>query len=154
MPGAHAILSASGAHRWMACPPSARLEEKLKDRIGEGSSPFAEEGTKAHALAELKLLHEKHKLGDKEGMLSLELDESAVKKFTGAREAGIAADTYVSILEDTAQEKMPADKKPDGKTINGSRKEKVVAYLNDQVQKGYITEEQKSFFIHDVYGWK
>ena len=30
MPGLHAILSASSAKRWLACPPSARLEEKLE----------------------------------------------------------------------------------------------------------------------------
>ena len=58
MPGVHAILSASSAKRWMSCPPSARLEEKLKERFGDKSSPFAEEGTRAHALAELKLQKE------------------------------------------------------------------------------------------------
>jgi hypothetical protein len=52
----------------MACPPSARLEEKLKDRLGESTSPFAAEGTKAHALAELKLLREKGRLGDADGI--------------------------------------------------------------------------------------
>ena len=34
MPGLHAILSASSAKRWLACPPSARLEEKLKGWLG------------------------------------------------------------------------------------------------------------------------
>ena len=51
MPGTHAILSASGAERWMACPPSARLEQTFPD----STSAFAEEGTHAHALAELML---------------------------------------------------------------------------------------------------
>lgn len=50
-PRAHALLSASGAKRWMACTPSARLEEQLSEK----SSPYAAEGTFAHALAELKL---------------------------------------------------------------------------------------------------
>ncbi|HAP2856707.1 TPA: DUF2800 domain-containing protein, partial [Enterococcus faecalis] len=50
--GNHALLGASSAHRWLVCPPLARLEEKIKDR---GSS-FAEEGTAAHELAELQLL--------------------------------------------------------------------------------------------------
>lgn len=45
---AHAKLSASGSHRWMACPGSIRLEESCPDQ----SSAYAEEGTKAHALAE------------------------------------------------------------------------------------------------------
>ena len=47
----HAILSASGASRWMNCNPSARLEETMENT----SSEYAEEGTLAHALAELKL---------------------------------------------------------------------------------------------------
>ena len=48
---AHAILSASGAHRWIACTPSARLELEFDDTSGAA----AEEGTAAHALAEHKL---------------------------------------------------------------------------------------------------
>lgn len=57
MPGLHAVLSASASKRWMSCPPSARLEEKLKGIFGEATSPYAEEGTLAHALSELKLHH-------------------------------------------------------------------------------------------------
>jgi hypothetical protein len=49
--GAHALLSASASHRWLQCPPSARLEEKLP----ENKSDFAEEGSLAHEIAELKL---------------------------------------------------------------------------------------------------
>lgn len=48
---AHAILSPSGAHRWMACPPSARLEQMFP----ETTSEVAEEGTLAHHLAEISL---------------------------------------------------------------------------------------------------
>lgn len=44
----HARLSASGSHRWLNCPGSVRLEETLPD----STSVFAEEGTRAHALAE------------------------------------------------------------------------------------------------------
>lgn len=47
----HAILSASGAYRWLACPPSARLEEQF----AETTSTYAEEGTLAHGMAEQKL---------------------------------------------------------------------------------------------------
>ncbi len=42
----HALLSASGAKRWLNCPPSARLEE---------TSEYAREGSFAHGLAELYL---------------------------------------------------------------------------------------------------
>lgn len=47
----HALLGASSAHRWLVCPPIARLEELVKDT----SSSFAQEGTDAHELAELTL---------------------------------------------------------------------------------------------------
>jgi len=47
--GTHALLSASGAERWLSCTPSARLEETFPDN----TSVYAEEGTAAHALAEL-----------------------------------------------------------------------------------------------------
>ena len=45
----HALLSASGAHRWLLCTPSAQLEQKFPT----STSAYAEEGTVAHALAEL-----------------------------------------------------------------------------------------------------
>ncbi len=47
----HALLSASSAHRWIACPPSALLSKKFED----SSSSFAQEGTDAHTLAQHKL---------------------------------------------------------------------------------------------------
>lgn len=48
---AHALLSASGAHRWLNCTPSAKLEEGFPDTTSEA----AQEGTLAHELAELKV---------------------------------------------------------------------------------------------------
>ena len=50
----HAILSASGAYRWLKCTPSARLERQFKDE----QSPYAAEGTRAHAAAEQLLTKE------------------------------------------------------------------------------------------------
>lgn len=51
MPDKHALLSASSSHRWLNCPPSARLCENYDDK----GSDFAAEGTDAHALCEYKL---------------------------------------------------------------------------------------------------
>lgn len=48
---AHAVLSASGSSRWLACPPSARLEEKETDV----TSTYAEEGSLAHEIGELMI---------------------------------------------------------------------------------------------------
>lgn len=56
MPDQHALLSASGAHRWLACPPSATLEARLPD----SSSAAAGQGTAAHELAEWKLRRALH----------------------------------------------------------------------------------------------
>ena len=50
-PKGHALLSASSSHRWMNCPPSARLCENYDDK----GSDFAAEGTDAHALCEFRL---------------------------------------------------------------------------------------------------
>lgn len=50
---AHALLSASGAHRWMNCTPSAVLESQFSDTTSEA----AKEGTLAHEMAEAKLQH-------------------------------------------------------------------------------------------------
>lgn len=47
----HAVLSASGAHRWINCPPSVKLNESLP----VGTSIYAEEGTLAHEICELKI---------------------------------------------------------------------------------------------------
>lgn len=55
-PSDHALLSASGAHRWLNCPPSAVLESREPD----SSSSAAEQGTVAHALAEWKLRRALH----------------------------------------------------------------------------------------------
>lgn len=60
-PSLHAVLGASSAHRWLICTPSARLCEKLTSRFGSESSPYAAEGTKAHALAEMKVRLAYHK---------------------------------------------------------------------------------------------
>lgn len=60
----HALLSASGAHRWINCTPSARLEEEYGEN---SSSNYAAEGTLAHELAELYLrLDVLHNITDKE----------------------------------------------------------------------------------------
>ena len=42
----HAFLSASASHRWLNCPPSAKLCEGMPDE----TSPYAQEGTDCHEL--------------------------------------------------------------------------------------------------------
>ena len=51
MASKHAVLSASSAARWIACPPSARLNAEKS----EAPSEYAAQGTDAHTLCEYKL---------------------------------------------------------------------------------------------------
>lgn len=50
---AHAKLSASGASRWATCPGSVQMEDGIPDK----ESVYAQEGTLAHEMSELKLKH-------------------------------------------------------------------------------------------------
>lgn len=49
--GKHSFLSASASHRWINCPPSARLCEEYADRPSE----YAQEGTDCHELCAYKV---------------------------------------------------------------------------------------------------
>ena len=90
-PKGHALLGASKAYQYIACPPSARLQEGLPDK----TSPYAEEGTKAHELCELRLRQ-------LEGN-----DVYDVKRATANPEGEYppemqkAADVYVDFIRDT-----------------------------------------------------
>ena len=44
----HAYLSASASERWLKCPPSAKLCAQMEDM----GSPYAQQGTDAHALCQ------------------------------------------------------------------------------------------------------
>lgn len=91
----HAILSASSAYRWMACQPSARLEENYENK----TSTFAAEGTLAHELGELSL---KHNLGEiSTRKFNLEFKKIKVNElFTNDMP------DYVEIYTDTCMEKV------------------------------------------------
>lgn len=52
MPSKHARLSASSAFRWIHCPGSVALSDQCP---APGSSSYADEGTLAHSIGELKL---------------------------------------------------------------------------------------------------
>lgn len=89
MPSAHALLSPSAAHRWIHCTPSAVLASKVEDK----GSAYAEEGTCAHALCELRLLTALERPAEQ---AQREYDEMAPKYFTP--EMSEAADLYVATV--------------------------------------------------------
>lgn len=74
---AHALLSSSGAHRWLACPPSARLEAQFPDSTSESAA----EGTFAHELAELSLRHYLEELSDVELKTKMDAMKSGKTRF-------------------------------------------------------------------------
>lgn len=92
---AHALLSASGAHRWIACTPSAKLEEQFPD----STSTYAEEGTLAHELCEIKV--NKALLG-----MSTKAYNSALKKIKGNNLYQTEMDKYTEEYLEYIQEKV------------------------------------------------
>lgn len=56
----HALLSASSAHRWLACPPSAVAAEAYPAQ----DTDFTREGTRAHEVAEFRALYRLHQHDD------------------------------------------------------------------------------------------
>lgn len=92
---AHAILSASGASRWLACPPSARLEQDYPNK----SSEFAMEGTLAHELGELGLQKNLE-------LISTKKYNSEVKKIQANELYAADMPDYVDTYVNTCMEKV------------------------------------------------
>lgn len=115
MPSTHALLSASGAARWLQCPPSARLCEKFPDTTSE----FAREGTDAHELCELKLRHYFGEMTEAEYL-------SDHKWFTEnsdyySKEMDDCSDAYVDLIDS----KMEAFREANGQLFEYMIEEKV-----------------------------
>ena len=92
----HALLSASASHKWLHCPPSARLEELVENT----SSVFAAEGTAAHELSEYKL---RKFLGIKTEKPVSEFDSEELEMYT---------DIYVSFATELIDEVKTSCKDP------------------------------------------
>lgn len=94
---AHAKLSASGASRWATCPGSVQMEDGIPDK----ESIYAQEGTLAHEMSELKL---KHYL-DPKGFGKRKLN-TAIKKLKENElyqaEMDSYTDTYVDFIKEKA----------------------------------------------------
>lgn len=80
MPELHAPLyaSPSAAHRWTACTPAPRLEMQF----AASTSTYAEEGTKAHAMAEAKLLKLRGDNLSKENLDALAYEDADMDEYT------------------------------------------------------------------------
>jgi hypothetical protein len=103
MAGQHALLSPSGASRWLACTPSARLETQFPDKAGDAAS----EGTLAHKLGEL-LIQQKagqiSKANFNKKLKALQSSEAG-KKFYNAGMHEYCEDYAVYVMETFAAAK-------------------------------------------------
>lgn len=93
----HSILSASSSARWLACPPSAVLTKDMPS----SPSPYAEEGTEAHELCEMKAQLAFGKL-DQAGYNSLYAMFKARSKYWD-EEMEEYANSYVELLKEQAE---------------------------------------------------
>lgn len=85
---AHAILSPSGASRWLVCTPSARLEAEFPDQAGDPGK----EGTLAHTLGELIIRR----------MLSLINENAYFSELSKIKKSNLFAVEMLAYMEDYA----------------------------------------------------
>ena len=101
----HASLSASGASRWLACPPSVRLSEQYE----EATSVFAKEGTFMHELSELYLSYELKQMT--KAQLNKKLKQMKQNEFYNS-EIEQAVQTYVDVVTEKMNEARATSKDP------------------------------------------
>lgn len=137
----HALLSASGASRWMKCNPSARLEDMFPDC----SSEYAEEGTLAHEISELKLTKYLK-------TMSLRTFNSKMKKLKSHKLYKPEMENYTDVYVDNIKELLMSFDKPGTAEI-----EKKVDF-SEYVPEGFgtcdfVTVDNGTLYIRDLkYG--
>lgn len=137
----HALLSASGASRWMNCNPSARLEDMFPDE----SSEYAEEGTLAHEISELKLTKYLK-------TMSLRTFNSKMKKLKSHKLYKPEMENYTDVYVDTIKELLMSFDEPSTAEI-----EKKVDF-SEYVPEGFgtcdfVTVDNGTLYIRDLkYG--
>lgn len=137
----HALLSASGASRWMKCNPSARLEDMFPDC----SSEYAEEGTLAHEISELKLTEYLK-------TMSLRTFNSKIKKLKSHKLYKPEMENYTDVYVDNIKELLMSFDKPGTAEI-----EKKVDF-SEYVPEGFgtcdfVTVDNETLYIRDLkYG--
>lgn len=137
----HALLSASGASRWMKCNPSARLEDMFPDC----SSEYAEEGTLAHEISELKLTKYLK-------TMSLRTFNNKMKKLKSHKLYKPEMENYTDVYVDNIKELLMSFDKPGTAEI-----EKKVDF-SEYVPEGFgtcdfVTVDNGTLYIRDLkYG--
>lgn len=93
----HAKLGASSANRWMNCPGSINFIAMQPECFLDNSSEYADEGTKAHALAEALLNKNLTLLSELEGTEILDISDEPQMDLTEAVE------TYTDYINSSLQ---------------------------------------------------
>lgn len=117
----HSRVSPSGAERWMACTRAPAYEAQFPDK----STTYADEGTLAHSLAELKLLkhlgkcpayEKQHKAITKDKLYAPEMDEHT------SRYADYVIEKYHEALSEYPEAELSLEGEVDlGSVIPGGR---------------------------------
>lgn len=102
MPGAHALLSPSSAHRWMVCTAAPLYEMNFPPSV----SQFAQEGTVAHSVCELYVRHMIGQMDDRSFDAQLKLLQ---RNELYAAEMLETAQFYAAYIDRRAKELNPAD---------------------------------------------
>jgi len=123
---AHAKLSPSGAHRWMACPGSVVLEAAFPDQ----SSSYAREGTVAHDLAARVLEWDTYTAQTFVGRTVVVDDHGEKVDWLVTQEMADYVDDYVKLVRELAQ----------GKTL----------LVESKVPIGHLTGEEGATGTSDV----
>ena len=119
MPGHHALLSPSSSHRWISCPASVRLTSLIAVP-GESSSEYAEEGTHAHSLGELKA---RHRFGMIDGN-AYEAEHRVLQTEAERRgwdwdEMEVCTDAYVDLIADRMKDHPHSTLRLERRVVSG-----------------------------------
>lgn len=104
---AHAVLSASGSHRWVNCPGSVALSLLFVDpRLKRGQTEYAAEGSAAHYLCEICLesgldprVYLNYKVVPEGPIFDPDIDDDLIREETGQEYVFVVTEEMADAVE-------------------------------------------------------